>query len=211
MANQPSPSLDAFLALVAERDADAAEALSDGRRMRTERGRAAVVEALLELVNEGTHPTVAQIAERAGVSERTVFRYFPDREAMYTAAAVEIFPKVSHCLSIFPPDGPFEVRLRRLLEFRVELTQIGANLSQWVESDDKPSQLQLTVSALRQEQLRNQIASWFGPELVGANERLVPVVNAMTSLRSVGMLLEEFSPDECIDVLQQAITQMLRP
>lgn len=211
MSQPPTLSLDDFLTRVAERSAEAAEALSDGRRMRAERGRTAVVEALLDLVNEGNHPTVAQIATRAGVSDRTVFRYFPDREAMYSAAAVEIFPKVSHCLSLVPPDGSFDVRLRGLLELRVELTQIGGKLAQWVESDDKPSQLQLTVLALRGEQLRHQIVAWLSPELDGANTALVPILNSMLNHWPVGTLLDELSPEECIDALFQAISQMLRP
>ena len=211
MQQRPDPTLDGFLAVIAERNAEAAEALSDGRRMRTERGRTAVVEALFEFVNEGNHPTVAQIAERAGVSERTVFRYFPDREAMYTAAAVEVFPKVAHCLSLFPPDEPFEVRLRKLLELRIEITQIGGKIAQWVESDDRPSELQKTILSLRSEQLRQQIASWLAPELEGENAALLPALNAMLNHWPVGMLLDELSAEECVNVLYRAISQMLRP
>jgi AcrR family transcriptional regulator len=210
MASQPSPSLDTFLALVAERDADAAEALSDGRRMRTERGRTAVVEALLDLVHEGKHPTVSQVSERAGVSERTVFRYFPDRNAMYTAAAVEIFPKVAHCISLFPPKGPTEVRLRELLKLRVEITQIAGKIAQWVESDEKPSDLQRTIVALRAEHLRQQITIWLEPELASTDPSLASVLNSMLNHWPIGMLLDEFSPDECVDALYSAIFKMLR-
>lgn len=210
MAEEPQRIFDRFLALLAERDAEAADALSDGRRMRTERGRTAVVEALIELVNEGQYPTVAQIAERAGVSERTVFRYFPDREAMYTAAAVEIFPRVAHCVSLFPPEGSTEFRLRELLKLRVEITVIAGRIAQWVESDDKPSELQRTVFQLRGEHLRNQINIWLAPELEIADPSLAPVLNSMLNHWPLGMLLEEFSPDECVDALYSAIFNMLR-
>ncbi len=210
MAAEILPTLDGFLALIAERNAEAADALSDGRRMRTERGRAAVVEALIDLVNEGNHPTVAQIAERAGVSERTVFRYFPDREAMYTAAAVEIFPKVAHCVSLVPPDGPTEVRLRELLKLRVEITQIAGRIAQWVESDDKPSDLQKTIVTLRGEHLYQQVTIWLQPELATADHSLASVLNSMLNHWPVGMLLEEFSPEECVDALYSAIIKMLR-
>ncbi len=47
-----------------------------------------LVEALLDLVAEGERePTRKAIAERAGVSERTVFVHFADREALYVTAA----------------------------------------------------------------------------------------------------------------------------
>ena len=51
----------------------------DGRRRRREKNRDAVIEALLGLVRGGDlDPTVVKIAERAGVSHRSVFRYFDD-------------------------------------------------------------------------------------------------------------------------------------
>ena len=64
-------------------------AATDGRRARAERSRDAVVEAILELLYEGNNqPGAADIAERAGVSLRSVFRHFDDLESLH-AAAVE--------------------------------------------------------------------------------------------------------------------------
>ncbi|MEU7110764.1 TetR family transcriptional regulator [Streptomyces sp. NPDC046182] len=48
----------------------------------------ALLDALLGLISEGgREPTRKAIAERAGVSERTVFVHVADREALYVAAA----------------------------------------------------------------------------------------------------------------------------
>ncbi|MET0910416.1 MAG: TetR/AcrR family transcriptional regulator [Ilumatobacteraceae bacterium] len=64
------------------RSDDAADTFSgstDGRSLRRERNRDSVIEALLDLVREGNmDPGGAEIAERAGVSHRSVFRYFDD-------------------------------------------------------------------------------------------------------------------------------------
>lgn len=61
----------------------------DGRRLRAERNRDAVVDAILDLLREGDEqPGAAEIAERAGVSLRSVFRHFDDLESLH-AAAVE--------------------------------------------------------------------------------------------------------------------------
>ncbi len=55
----------------------------DGRHARSDRSRAAVADALLALVNEGViKPTAEQIASRAGVSIRSVFRHTADTEAL---------------------------------------------------------------------------------------------------------------------------------
>lgn len=67
----------------------------DGRTVRAERTRRALVDALLALLNEGRlRPTAAEIAERAGVSERSVFQHFPDREALLEAVAREQYERV---------------------------------------------------------------------------------------------------------------------
>lgn len=51
----------------------------DGRSLRRDRNRAAVIRAALELIREGDlDPPTAEIAQRAGVSHRSVFRYFDD-------------------------------------------------------------------------------------------------------------------------------------
>ena len=56
-----------------------AEPSHDGRRRRREVNRQRVVTALLDLFSEGhVWPTVANVAVRAGVSERSIFRYFDD-------------------------------------------------------------------------------------------------------------------------------------
>ncbi len=59
----------------------------DGRRERTRKNREALVRAMVELVREtGARPTAAEVAERAGLSRRTVFRLFEDMESVRTAA-----------------------------------------------------------------------------------------------------------------------------
>lgn len=51
----------------------------DGRTLRRTRNRQRVIVALLDIVREGElDPSVADIADRAGVSHRSVFRYFDD-------------------------------------------------------------------------------------------------------------------------------------
>ena len=72
----------------------------DGRTVRGERTREALVESLLALLDGGElRPTAAQIAEGAGVSERSVFQHFPDREALFEAVAREQYERVMPTLT----------------------------------------------------------------------------------------------------------------
>ena len=83
----------------------------DGRTVRAERTRQALVEALLALLNEGRlRPTAAEIAERAGVSERSVFQHFSDREALLEAVAREQYERVMP--TIRPVDASLSLAAR---------------------------------------------------------------------------------------------------
>jgi AcrR family transcriptional regulator len=64
------------------------EAAVDGRSLRAERTRRALAAAYLDLLTEGDlRPTAERTAERAGCSPRSVFKHFPDREDLFTAAS----------------------------------------------------------------------------------------------------------------------------
>ena len=56
----------------------------DGRAERSRRTRAAVVDALLALQDEGElAPSVQRVADRAGISPRTLYLHFRDLEALF--------------------------------------------------------------------------------------------------------------------------------
>jgi AcrR family transcriptional regulator len=58
----------------------------DGRRRRSQNSRNAIVAAMLDLVAEGRiTPSAEEVASRAGVGLRTVFRHFNDMESLYAA------------------------------------------------------------------------------------------------------------------------------
>ncbi|MFT5483756.1 MAG: AcrR family transcriptional regulator [Halieaceae bacterium] len=62
-------------------------AVPDGRRLRSERSRQAIIDASLELIEEGILvPTAQLISERAGVGIRSFFRHFSDMENLFATA-----------------------------------------------------------------------------------------------------------------------------
>src|SRR3546814_17871460 len=64
-----------------------ASATTDGRSLRRDRNRMAVIDAVLALYDSGNlAPSSDDIAERAGPSVRSVFRYFDDVDDMLRAA-----------------------------------------------------------------------------------------------------------------------------
>lgn len=61
---------------------------TDGRARRSQESRQRIVDAMIELVQTGVlEPTAEQVAERAGLAMRTVFRHFTDMESLYREIA----------------------------------------------------------------------------------------------------------------------------
>lgn len=67
----------------------------DGRRRRSERSQEQIIDALHHLVREGNpSPSAAQVATRAGVGLRTVFRHFEDMDSLYRRMIDEVESEV---------------------------------------------------------------------------------------------------------------------
>lgn len=95
----------------------------DGRRVRRHQNREAVIDALIELFHEGIYePGSALIAERAGLSPRSLFRYFDDIDDLSHAA---IDREMAEALPLVQIDveasAPLSVRIDRLVESRVRV------------------------------------------------------------------------------------------
>jgi AcrR family transcriptional regulator len=94
----------------------------DGRTLRSLRTRTAVVDALLELIDEGEmRPTAPRIAERAGVSLRSVFQHFRDVEGLFAEATDRQLERIGALVRPLPTTGPLEDRLAAFVEQRVRI------------------------------------------------------------------------------------------
>jgi len=95
---------------------------TDGRRLRAVRSRDQIVEAMLALVGEGEmHPSAAQVAARANVGLRSVFRHFEDMDTLYREMSARLEAEILPLAT-----APFEAkdwrgRLRELLQRRAGL------------------------------------------------------------------------------------------
>jgi len=106
----------------------AALASSDGRRERSAKTRAAIADALLDLLGDGhLRPTAKEIAERAGVSVRTVYVHFDDLEDLFCVAVRQQYARVAPMLEPVTLDGSLHTRVVALVERRIRLyARIGA-------------------------------------------------------------------------------------
>ena len=93
-----------------------------GRTARRERNKDAVLDALIQLANEGHYePPIELIAERAGVSYRSVYRYFDDRTDLMLSAIGRVMGDLWPIFDIEDlGQGPLDERIERLITIRLD-------------------------------------------------------------------------------------------
>lgn len=111
-------------------DASAAETANvDGRTARRDRNRDAVLDAVIELFTEGQVELVAaDVAERSGVSLRSVYRYFDDLEALARAAIARQTERFAPLAALADDrSGTLDERIERIVDVRLRLYEaVGA-------------------------------------------------------------------------------------
>jgi len=147
---------------------------TDGRTARSERTRAAVVEALLALIDEGElRPTAARIASRAGVSLRTVFQHFEDMDLLYAIAAERQYQRMASLLEPPQAEGLLGARIDAFVAHRARLLEAITPVRRAALLSEPFSDL--LASRLQAVRLRAQrdVERVFAPELraLAAGER----------------------------------------
>jgi len=91
----------------------------DGRLARSARTRRSIVDALRALHQEGDlRPTAPRVAERAGVSLRTVWQHFNDLEALLVAAGQRDYEIAMRYVAPIDASAPLPARLSQLVHQR---------------------------------------------------------------------------------------------
>jgi len=97
----------------------------DGRTARAERTRRAIVNAHLELLNEGDlRPTGERIAERAGVSLRALWTNFKDMERLFAATGELLMERQEAEFRPISTDLPLTRRVEEFCRQRARILEI---------------------------------------------------------------------------------------
>jgi TetR/AcrR family transcriptional regulator, regulator of autoinduction and epiphytic fitness len=97
---------------------------ADGRAARSHRTRRAILDAMRALHAEGDlRPTVPRIAARAGVSLRTVWQQFADREALLIEAVKRDREIQRSLVTRIDPDQPLAARVEAFVDQRVRVLE----------------------------------------------------------------------------------------
>ena len=94
----------------------------DGRRARGAENRRRIVAAMLELIGEGEiSPGAEQVAARAEVGLRTVFRHFDDMESLYREISALMSAELLPIANAPFPDSDWQDRIADLIKRRARV------------------------------------------------------------------------------------------
>lgn len=154
----------------------------DGRTARGMRTRAAVVDAMLDLIDEGDlRPTAPRIAERAGVSLRSVFQHFKDLDSLFVEAAQRQLERLKPVLDEdLPVDGPIAARIDRLVDQRARLWEAATPLRRAAQLSEFESQMLANLLQAAHDARRADLVQVFADEI----ERDPEVLDALDLVTS---------------------------
>jgi TetR/AcrR family transcriptional regulator, regulator of autoinduction and epiphytic fitness len=189
----------------------------DGRNLRRDRNRDAVVTALLELYREGNlGPSADGIAERAGISVRSLFRYFEDVEGLVRAA---IARQQEHLAPLYaldaPPELPLAERVERFVAARVTLLEGMGEVGRVARAVAVRQPLILAELARIRGTLRRQLTGVFAAELAAlpavTRRATVAAADVVTSWEAFDLMHNDqgLRPDEVAAAMRAALLRLL--
>jgi AcrR family transcriptional regulator len=197
----------------------AGEAL-DGRQSRTLRSRRAICDAYLDLVQEGVlQPSADQIAERAGLSRRSIFYHFPDLTSLSDAVVEAGLRRCAPLLEEIPGSAPVAARVAKLAAVCARFFEATTPFRRSMAAGALVGPVQGEAVRVARELLRRQrddIAGLFAGELAAldATER-AELIEALAAAVSPGAwehlrTSRGLSLARARAVMQRSLTALLR-
>jgi AcrR family transcriptional regulator len=177
------------------------EAKVDGRRLRAEKTRVAIVDGLLALIEDGDlKPTAPQIADRAHVSLRTVFQHFAEVEALFAAVSERQVERIAGMVSDIDTRLPLPERLDAFVGQRCRLLEFVTPIARAAQLQE-PTSPMVQVEAERLRRLaRDEVERVFAAELAALEgerrDLLLSSLNAAVTWRAWETLRAEEGLDQ---------------
>lgn len=192
---------------------------TDGRNMRRARNRQTIVAALLELYDEGQiDVSAAEISNRAGLSERSLFRYFEDVDDLYRAACDTQFDRIALVAEINDLGrGTFASKVDRFVDQRIRLFKKVGNIGRVARAHSQRVSAINTQLGKGRKILRDQMLRHFGDELAAMAQpvRLAAIsgIDVLCSYESYELMRRDqgLSDVAVKSVLTISLTKFLEP
>jgi AcrR family transcriptional regulator len=192
--------------------------ITDGRTARRERNRAAVLDAVLELFAAGdANPTPDLVAERSGVSLRSVYRYFDDREGLVRSAMEHHFLRIEPLFQIAVGlDGSLDDRITGLVAQRLRLYDAASPVFRAAIARSNAHPMIAERVQNRRSLLARQVRELFEAELTELGDRgaeIEAAIDTLTEFESIDHLrrFRELDDAAIAAVLVRSLHALLRP
>ncbi|HEY5110349.1 MAG TPA: TetR/AcrR family transcriptional regulator [Acidimicrobiales bacterium] len=191
----------------------------DGRSAIRDRNRNAVLDAVLDLFSEDNlSPGPDEVALRAGLSVRSVYRYFDDHDSLSRAAIDRQLERLDP-LALIPSigEGALDDRIGRFVDMRLRLQ---AEAGPTIRATRKRATFDLVVRDQFESdrvRMRAQIERHFAPELAAAEgawaRSRLAAVDALCSFESLDHYLVHrgLDPLDARVMLADALRALLTP
>ena len=137
----------------------------DGRRLRSERSKQAIVDATLSLMEEGILiPTAQQISDRAGVGIRSFFRHYEDMDTLFATIDSQTRDSTEALYLGGDREGTLQQRILHAVERHAEGFEQQKNMILSTAAQLWRSKTLRKNYARYQRGLRNDLDDWL-PEL----------------------------------------------
>lgn len=169
------------------------KAAPDGRRLRRERGRETVIDALYELLVEGIAPTSEALVERSGVSLSSLFRYFASIDDLQREAIDRHFERNAALFEI-PAigEGSQAARIRTWVDARLALYEAIAPIGRLARARAHDQELLAATLLAARRRFAQQAADHFAAERAEQSrtqaDDLVAIISSLTSFEAWDLL-----------------------
>lgn len=183
----------------------------DGRRLRSERSRKCIVDALIKLIRgREVMPSAERVSEAANVGLRTVFRHFEDMDSLYQEVAEQIEAEIQPLMQ-----KPFTSTDWR--EQVLEMIERRAEVFEWIMPFKVQANARLLHSAFMQEKHRCAVEADMErlccvvPEQIRRDDVLYSALCAAVSFDVWRRLRDDQhkTPDEAKQAMQRIVKALL--
>lgn len=198
-------------------------AMIDGRTARRDRNRLAVLDAVLDLFAAGDlSPSPEAVAQRSGLSLRSVYRYVADSDDLVNAAIQRHLEKVGPLFAAESPGGgPFDRRVESFVADRMALYRTVAPTAR---AAYLRTQLRATPASeiiagrldARRRLLRAQLERQFAAELSALGcqaDGVLDAADTLTQIETIDWLLAArgYTTAQAQDSLATGLRRLLAP
>ena len=183
----------------------------DGRTARSERTRNAIVDAHLQLIQEGDlRPTADRIAKVAGVSLRALWSHFADMEALFAASGERVLAERDAAHQPIPADLPLADRIEAYCHQRARSLEAVAPTAKAAAIKEPFSPTLMSYRRTHTQRVLEELKILFAKEIDG-NAELLSALTAVSMWPTWGTWRDAMglSPEAARAALTRTISALL--